>query len=355
MLFCALRIQFKSKKCVLSYVIIWRDYLLVEIDKWGILAEMKQKIIVIVGPTAVGKTAYSIEVAKKFNGEVISGDSMQVYKELDIGTAKVTPDEMDGIPHHLIDFKEVDEDYAVSDFQRDAEAKINEITNRHRLPIIAGGTGLYVESLLYPVSHGSGSEPNLELRKELEEFAETNGNETLWNRLEAVDTKAAEKIHPNNVRRVVRALEVYYETGKPFSSFQKEKKNKEAKYDALILALNTDRKLLYERINKRVDLMLDAGLVEEAHVLWEKLGPQPEAQSTKAIGYSELFQYFNQEISLEEAVASIKQNSRRYAKRQLTWFRNRFENVHWYDFILKPEEKAGSFDQIREFLEKEGE
>ncbi len=314
---------------------------------------MKQKIVVIVGPTAVGKTAFSLEVAEKFNGEVISGDSMQVYKELNIGTAKVTPEEMGEISHHLIDFKEIDEEYAVSDFQRDAEEKIQDIMQRDRLPIIAGGSGLYIESLLYPVSHGSDAEPNLQLRKELEEFAQEKGNQALWDRLNTIDSKAAENIHPNNVRRVVRALEVYNETGQLFSSFQEEKKKKEVKYDALIIALNTERALLYKRINQRVDGMLEAGLEDEARMLWKKLGPQPKAQSTKAIGYSEFFQYFNREGSLEETVESIKQNSRRYAKRQLTWFRNRFDNVHWYDFVTKPEDKEACMEKIREFLEGE--
>lgn len=311
---------------------------------------MKQKIVVIVGPTAVGKTSFSIQVAEEFNGEVISGDSMQVYKQLDIGTAKVTPEEMAGIPHHLIDFKEIDEDYDVSDFQKDAKDKINEIDKRNHLPIVAGGSGLYIEALLYPVSHGKNAEPNHELREELNQFAKDKGNKELWNRLDKIDPKAAEKIHPNNVRRVVRALEVYYETGKLFSTQQDEKKKKESEYDAFIVCLNTDRQLLYDRINLRVDLMMEAGLLEEARMLWEKLGPEADAQSTKAIGYKELFAYFNEEVSLEEAVASIKQNSRRYAKRQLTWFRNRLENVHWFDFIQKPEEQQECLAQIKRFI-----
>ena len=317
------------------------------------MEEIKKKIVVIVGPTAVGKTAFSIEVAQHFSGEVISGDSMQIYKELSIGTAKVTPEEMGEIPHHLIDFKEIEESYTVSDFQKDAENKINTISNNNHLPIIAGGTGLYVESLLYPVSHGNDAKPNVKLRKELEEFAKVKGKDSLWERLKKIDSKSADNIHPNNVRRVVRALEVYYETGQLFSSFQEEKKNKEMEYDAYIIGLNTERELLYKRINERVDLMIESGLVEEAHTLWEKLGPHPKAQSTKAIGYSELFQYFNEEISLEEAIDAIKQNSRRYAKRQLTWFRNRLENVHWYDFVTKPEDKEECMKKISEFLEGE--
>ena len=196
---------------------------------------MKQKIVVIVGPTAVGKTAFSIKVAEEFGGEVISGDSMQVYKKLDIGTAKVTPDEMGNIPHHLIDFKEIDENYDVSDFQKDAKQKIADITKRDKLPVIAGGTGLYIESLLYPVSHGSDAEPNLVLRKELEDHAQLEGNDALWARLNETDPAAADKIHPNNVRRVIRALEVFHETGELFSSFQNEKKDKEANYDAFIV------------------------------------------------------------------------------------------------------------------------
>lgn len=315
--------------------------------------DMKEKIVVIVGPTAVGKTALSIEVAKNFEGEVISGDSMQIYKHLDIGTAKVTPEEMGDVPHHLIDFKEVDEGYAVSDFQREAAHHIEEIAKRNHLPIIAGGTGLYVESLLYPVSHGSDSDPNYELRDELEEFAKEHGNNALWTRLNEIDHEAAEKIHENNVRRVIRALEVYYETGKLFSSFQKEKEKKASHYDALIIGLNTDRELLYERINLRVDLMMDNGLLEEARKLWEEVGPEIEAQSTKGIGYSELFRYFNKEIALEEAVELIKRNSRRYAKRQLTWFRNRFEEVQWVDLVTEPENIKVCLDKINRFLKDE--
>lgn len=314
---------------------------------------MKDKIIVIVGPTAVGKTAYSIELAKRLNGEVISGDSMQIYKTLDIGTAKATPEEMDGIPHHLIDIKEIEESYSVSDFQKEASEKIAELIAAKNLPIIAGGTGLYIESLLYPVSHSGEAEPNYPLRNELEEYAKDNSNQELWEKLNKIDPDAAEKIHPNNVRRVIRALEVYYETGRLFSSFQNEKKKKEPAYDAYIICLNTDRSLLYERINKRVDVMMEEGLLEEAQSLWKKIGPEPKAQSTKGIGYQELFPYFNEEITLDEAVEKIKQNSRRYAKRQLTWFRNRLENVHWYDFVLEPEQKEESFTKIKDFLKDE--
>ena len=314
---------------------------------------MKEKIIVIIGPTAIGKTSFSIDVAKKFNGEVISGDSMQVYKKLNIGTAKVTTSEMENIPHHLIDMKDIDESYTVANFQRDATDKIDEITKRNHVPIIVGGTGLYIESLLYPMTHSGDAEPNLELRQKLESFAHDNGPQELWNRLNNIDPSAAENIHPNNIRRVVRALEVYYETGELFSSFQKEKKNKEPLYDALIICLNTDRELLYTRINQRVDEMIDDGLINEAEWLWKELGPNSEAQSTKGIGYKELFTYFNNEKKLEDVIELIKQNSRRYAKRQLTWFRNRLKNVYWYDFIKEPEEKNKSLEEIEEFLKED--
>jgi tRNA dimethylallyltransferase len=312
---------------------------------------MKEKIIVIVGPTAVGKTSFGIEVAKKFNGEIISGDSMQVYKNLDIGTAKVTPEEMDNIPHHLIDIKEVDEAYTASDFKKDANSAIKEIVSRGKLPIIVGGTGLYIESVLFDVSHGRRAQPNQQLREEYEQFAKEHGNDALWEKLNKTDPKAAEKIHPNNVRRIIRALEVYQETGQLFSSFQDERKNKDAVYSPYIIGLNTDRQLLYERINQRVNLMLEEGLLDEAQKLWEQLGPDKKFESTKGIGYSELFDYYNQEISLDEAVRLIKRNSRRYAKRQLTWFRNRLENVHWYDFVLEPEKKEESLAQIKKFIE----
>lgn len=314
---------------------------------------MKPKIVVIVGPTAVGKTAFSIEVAEKLNGEVISGDSMQIYKHLDIGTAKVTPEEMGDVVHHLIDFKEINENYTVADFQKDADRLIDVIIQKNKVPVIAGGTGLYIESLLYPVSHGSDSEPNHALREELEQYAKDHGNNALWVRLNEIDPKAAEKIHENNVRRVIRALEVYQDTGKLFSSLQNEKNKKDAKYDAIIIGLNTDRELLYERINYRVDLMMEEGLEPEARKLWEALGPEPEAQSTKGIGYRELFPYFNEESTIEEAIELIKRNSRRYAKRQLTWFRNRFENVHWVDFVTRPEETEDCIKKINDFLEGE--
>lgn len=310
----------------------------------------KDKIVVIVGPTAVGKTALSIQLAEKFNGEIISGDSMQIYKELDIATAKVTPAEMKGIPHHLIDIKEIEEEYSVSDFQSEASQKIKEIVSRGHLPIIVGGTGLYIESLLYPVTHAQ-VEANEGLRVELGKIANDMGNKKLWDRLNEVDPKAAQKIHPNNVRRVIRAIEVYEETGQLFSDFQKERNKKESDYDVFLIGLNTERERLYERINQRVDEMVKIGLIEEAQRLWEKVGPELNVQSARGIGYKELFDYFNQESSFEEAIDAVKQSSRRYAKRQITWFKNRFDQVHWYDLVEQPQTIENSFQEIGEFLQ----
>jgi len=309
-----------------------------------------KKVLVIVGPTAVGKTTLGVYLAKKYNGEVISGDSMQIYKDLDIGTAKVTNEESGGIPHYLIDEKEIDESYSVSEFQKRGRALIEDISIRGKLPIIVGGTGLYIESLLFNISHGGDAEPDYELRKKLEKIAEEKGNRVLWEQLNSIDEKAAENIHPNNIKRVVRALEVYYVTGEKYSVFQNERNNKTRVYDTKIVGLNTDRTLLYERINQRVDQMIEDGLIEEAKMLYEKA--VENAQSTKAIGYKEFFNYFDGEEKYEEALSSVKQNSRRFAKRQLTWFRNRIEVDIWANLIEHPNELSDIEKSIDEFMRK---
>lgn len=309
---------------------------------------MKDKIIIIVGPTAVGKTALSIELAKEFNGEIISGDSMQVYKKLDIGTAKVTNEEAEDIPHYLIDVKEVNDDYSAADFKKEAKSIIKSITKRGKIPIIVGGTGLYIESLIYNVSHGGKADPDFEFRNEMEALANDKGRELVWDRLNKIDPKAAGKIHPNNLVRVIRALEVHHVTGELFSTYQKERDDKELIYEPYIIGLNTDRELLYERINKRVDLMMEDGLLVETKWLMEYANPY--AQSTKGIGYAELINYFNEQISLEYAIDSIKQNSRQYAKRQLTWFRNRTPVTKWYDLVQKIDGIDQVKKDVRQFL-----
>ncbi|MGL9747226.1 tRNA (adenosine(37)-N6)-dimethylallyltransferase MiaA [Enterococcus sp. DIV0170] len=287
------------------------------------------KVVAIVGPTAVGKTSLSIDLAKRFNGEIISGDSMQVYRGLDIGTAKVTPEEMEGVPHHLINVRELDENYSVADFQVAARQTIQEITERGRLPIVVGGTGLYIQSLLWDYKLGSEGEPEDDtLRKSYEHFAEKNGNQALWERLQAVDSLAAEKIHFNNRKKMIRALEVFELTG---HSILEPKEQPKKLYDSFLIGLNTDRAILYQRINHRVDLMVEQGLLEEA----KKLAETPDVQAAQGIGYKELFPYFAGEMSLEAALEEVKLHSRRYAKRQLTWFRNRM-SVHWFDLVQQP-------------------
>ncbi|WP_018658718.1 tRNA (adenosine(37)-N6)-dimethylallyltransferase MiaA [Allofustis seminis] len=310
-----------------------------------------KKVIVVVGPTAVGKTSLSIELAQTFNGEIISGDSMQVYKNLNIGTAKVTEEEMAGIPHYLLSFLPEDADYSVSQFQAIAREKIDFIHSQNKIPIIVGGTGLYIESLLYDVTHGGGAAPLPEYRAQLKSFALTNGNHALWEKLNAIDPQAAINIHENNVHRIIRALEVYEQTGMIYSAYQGQRQKKYLLYDAFIIGLNTDRQLLYQRINQRVDAMMDEGLVEEATCLFEKVAET--SQAFKGIGYQEFIPYFHGAINLNDVRTNIKQNSRHYAKRQLTWFRNRLNDVHWYDLVQHPQDKKHLLLQLNKFL-KEG-
>lgn len=310
----------------------------------------KKKIIIIVGPTAVGKTSLSLSLAKAVDGEIISGDSMQIYRNLDIGTAKVSKDEQNGIPHYLIDEVDVATSYAVSDFQKRARFLIEDISSRGKVPIVVGGTGLYIESLLYDVTFGGSGENDTAFRDAQEAIAVEKGNRYLWERLAKVDPTAAEKIHFNNRRRVIRALEVYHVTGQPFSSYQSERQEKELLYDAKIIGLTTDREKLYQRINLRVEQMVEAGLIEEAR--WLHQQPLSDAQASRGIGYKELFPYFENEASLQEAKEAIQQNSRRYAKRQLTWFKNRLENVEWWDLVAFPESNEQVKNEVVEFLEK---
>ncbi|MBV7389512.1 tRNA (adenosine(37)-N6)-dimethylallyltransferase MiaA [Enterococcus alishanensis] len=305
-----------------------------------------EKVLVIVGPTAVGKTSLSIDLAKKFNGEIISGDSLQVYRTLDIGTAKVTEKEKERIPHYLIDVKDPNENYSVAEFQKEARKKIVDITATGKLPIVVGGTGLYIQSLLWDYQLGKAeTDHDLQLRKKYEIFAEKNGKSALWGQLKALDPLAAEKIHFNNQKKVIRALEVFELTGR--SIFSPEKTPK-LLYNPMIIGLNTERKLLYQRINQRVDQMINDGLLDEA----EKLFVTPTVQAAQGIGYKELFPYFRGEQSLTEATEEIKLQSRRYAKRQLTWFRNRMPVV-WYDLVQQPETITNIENAVATWL-KEG-
>lgn len=311
----------------------------------------KTKIVVIVGPTAVGKTRLSIDLAKEFNGEVISGDSMQVYRHLSIGTAKATLEEQDGIMHHLIDCVDVTESYSVSDFQKMARKAIEEIVRRGKVPIIVGGTGLYIEALLYDLSFGGTSNEDAAFRAEMEQKAKQCGVESVWRDLQEVDLVAAKAIHPNNVKRVIRALEVHHVTGQPFSSFQKEHQEKEMLYDAKIIGLTTERERLYQRINQRVELMVQQGVLDE--VAWLDAQNVPDSQAALGIGYKEFIPYLHGIVGLNEAIAQVQQNSRRYAKRQLTWFRNRWAEVEWWDLVDQPEKQIELTNEVRDFLEIE--
>lgn len=291
----------------------------------------KQKLLVIIGPTAVGKTKLSIELAKQFNGEIISGDSMQIYRGMDIGTAKIKAEEMEGIPHHLIDIKDPDESFSVAEFQQLVRGKISEIALKGKLPIIVGGTGLYIQSVIYDYQFSEAPADD-SLRLQLEERAKEIGNEALHGELTKIDPESAAQIHHNNVRRVIRALEIYYCTGKIMSEYQKHQEP-DLLYETALIGLTMDREKLYERINYRVELMLEEGLIEEVKGLYEQ--GLRDFQSIQAIGYKEIYDYLAGRAGFEDAVEMLKQNSRRYAKRQLTWFRNKME-VEWFDMTDVP-------------------
>lgn len=301
-----------------------------------------KKVLVIVGPTAVGKTSLSIELAKKLDGEIISGDSMQVYKGLDIGTAKVTEEERMGITHHLIDCRELSETYSVADFQKEGRLAIDSITAKGKLPIVVGGTGLYVQALLYDFELGAKDE-STEIREKYQQFAEIYGNQPLWTLLQEKDSRAAESIHFNNRKKVIRALEVFDKTG---FSILTPKAKPEKLYDYFLVGLETDRAKLYERINSRVDIMIEQGLLKEAELLHKKQTPQ----SIQGIGYKEFFPYFEGKETVEEATEQVKQNSRRYGKRQLTWFKNRMD-ASWWDLVQMPDTIFNLEEQIENWLD----
>ncbi|WP_027089389.1 tRNA (adenosine(37)-N6)-dimethylallyltransferase MiaA [Thomasclavelia saccharogumia] len=286
-----------------------------------------EKVIVIVGPTGVGKTKMGVALAKYFNGEVISGDSMQIYKTMDIGTAKVTVDEMEGIKHHLIDIKEPTESYSVKDFQDEVRLKIKEISSRGKLPIIVGGTGLYIKAALYDYEFGESQMDHQEYINKYQDHT----NEQLYDLLLKIDEVSAKELHPNNRQRVLRAIAIYESTGVKKSETL-AKQNHELIYDARFIGLTLERDVLYERINQRVDLMMEQGLYQEIEKLMKK-NYSSSLQSMKAIGYKEWFAYFQGNQSLEETLELIKKNSRNYAKRQYTWFNNQLP-VKWFNVNL---------------------
>ena len=280
---------------------------------------MKQPLIILTGPTASGKTALSVELAKRIGGEIISADSMQVYRYMDVGSAKVTVEEMDGVPHHLIDVLDPQDSFNVVTFQEMAKEAMKKIYANGHIPIVAGGTGFYIQALLYDIDF-TDNDGDMEYRHHLEELAKEQGAEVLHSMLKEVDPPSAEAIHANNVKRVIRALEFYKKTGQRISDHNEEERQKESPYNFAYYVLNMDRATLYDRIDLRVDKMIEAGLEEEVKQL-KAMGCTRDMVSMQGLGYKEILDYLNGELSLEEAVYILKRDTRHFAKRQLTWFK----------------------------------
>ncbi|MBR0104607.1 MAG: tRNA (adenosine(37)-N6)-dimethylallyltransferase MiaA [Firmicutes bacterium] len=308
---------------------------------------MKKPIIIIAGPTACGKTGVSIELAKRIDGEIISADSMQVYKYMDIGTAKVTKEETQGIKHYLVDELYPDEEFNIKVFQEKALKYIDEIHSRGKISILVGGTGFYINSVIYKNDFDE-TTADSDFRKKLEQTAREKGNEFVHNMLKEVDQASYESIHPNNLKRVIRALEFYNQTGKPISLHNEEEKKREEFFNAALIILNMDRKTLYGRIDERVDIMVKDGLVDEVKKLLD-MGYNENMVSMKGIGYKELISYFKGECSLEYAISEIKKNTRHFAKRQVTWFKYQTDGL-WIAMDGKTRESAA--EEIISYLKE---
>ena len=285
----------------------------------------KPKVIVICGPTASGKTSLSIELAKKINGEIVSCDSMQIYKDMTIGTAKPTKEEMDGIKHYLLDFVSPDQRYSVAEYKKDAENAIEKIISEGKVPIVVGGTGLYLEALIYNIEYQN-IEEDMEYRNKLYEIEREQGLSKLYEMASKIDSKAMEKISPNDKKRICRVLEIYHLTGKTKTELEEESRKNEPKYNYKLFGITMDREKLYERINLRVDIMINQGLIDEVKNLLEKYNNFPTAM--QGLGYKEVVEYLNGLITKDEMIDKIKMETRRYAKRQLTWFR-KYKNLIW--------------------------
>lgn len=290
--------------------------------------KLRKNLIILTGPTAVGKTDLSIKLAKLVNGEIISADSIQVYKHLDIGSAKITPEEMDGVKHHLIDVLDPRQGFNIATFKEMADNAINDIYSRGKLPIITGGTGFYIQSVLYDVNFTDNQDDGY--RSRLEDIANVEGSQYLHNMLREIDPVSAEAIHANNTKRVIRALEFYHQTGQLISEHNATEAAKESPYNFAYFVLNCERQLLYERIDKRVDIMINNGLVDEVRFLKDELGLNKDLLSMQGLGYKEILSFLNGDISLEEAIYILKRDTRHFAKRQLTWFK-REKDVIWVD------------------------
>lgn len=311
----------------------------------------KLPLIVLTGPTAVGKTALSVKLAKAVNGEIISADSMQVYRHMDIGSAKVTKEEMDGVAHHLIDVLEPEDEFNVVLFQRLAKDAIADICSRGKLPILVGGTGFYIQSVLYDIDFTKTQE-DVSFRKELELLAQTQGAQKLHDMLKEADPDAAEQIHANNIKRVIRALEFHAQTGEKISAHNEAERQKESAYRSLYFVLTDDRAKMYERIDRRVDKMLTDGLLKEVQALKDR-GLKREMVSMQGLGYKEILAFLDGDCDLERAVYLIKRDTRHFAKRQLTWFK-REKNVIWVDrreFLDENNILQFLIDRVKELME----
>lgn len=288
---------------------------------------MKPIVYVIGGPTASGKSKLAVELAKKVNGEIISADSMQIYKEMNIGTAKVNKEEMQGVQHYLVDFVSPDERYSVSNFKKDAEKAIEEILEKGKTPIVVGGTGLYIDSLIYGIEFQN-EEVDLEYREKLNKIADEKGLESLYKKAQEIDPEAMKKISINDRKRIIRVLEIYHKTGKTKTEQELQSRKNEVKYEYKVFAITMDREKLYERIEKRVDFMIEQGLIEEVKQILEKYHTFPTAM--QGLGYKEVVEYLEGSCTKEEMIEKIKKETRHYAKRQLTWFRKNKEII-WLD------------------------
>ena len=316
------------------------------------MSENKKKpMIILTGPTAVGKTDLSIQLAKAINGEIISADSMQVYRHMDIGSAKVTPEEMDGVPHHLIDVLEPEEEFNVVVFQKLAKEALTGIYERGHIPIIVGGTGFYIQALLYDIDFTE-NDGDTAIRRELEKLAQTQGAGCLHQMLQEIDPESAAAIHQNNVKRVIRAIEFYRQTGKKISLHNEQEREKQSPYQFLYYVLDTDRKILYERIDRRVDRMMEHGLVDEVKHLAD-MGCTRDMVSMQGLGYKEILDYLSGEIPLEEAVYILKRDTRHFAKRQITWFK-RERDVRWLELEQFQNDRKKVLEHILDEIEGEG-
>lgn len=311
--------------------------------------KLKKPLIILTGPTAVGKTDLSIQLAKAVNGEIISADSMQVYKEMNIGSAKIQPEEMKGVSHYLVDEIEPEEEFNVVRFQTMAKNAMKTIYQKGKIPVIVGGTGFYIQALLYDIDFTDTTQ-DLNYRRELEQLVQEKGNEYLHEMLQKVDPKAAQEIHENNRKRVIRALEYYRDTGKQISEHNEQQRQKESPYQFVYFVLNRDRQELYRRIDQRVDRMMEQGLLEEVKRLKER-GCTSNMVSMKGLGYKELLDYLGGMDSLEEAVRIIKRDTRHFAKRQLTWFK-REKEVNWIELDGKTEQQV--LEEIQMICKEKG-